>query len=113
MDDGRPNSSAGSAVMTVRTREVGKAWPVRSLGIVLALCMTLTVGGDLTVRAATDPWSGILEPPRAIDWSHAGIPGGIPNRAPSCATPAPGSTGAPIDAAVAAAPPEQAALPPA
>ena len=107
MDDGRPNFAAGSAVMTVRTREVGKAWPVRSLGIVLALCMTLTVGGDLTVRAATDPWSGILDPSRAIDWSHAGIPGGIPNRAAICASLDPGSTGAQIDAAIAACPPDQ------
>ena len=107
MDDGRPNFAAGSAVMTVRTREVGKAWPVRSLGIVLALCMTLTVGGDLTVRAATDPWSGILDPSRAIDWSHAGIPGGIPNRAAICASLDPGSTAAQIDAAIAVCPPDQ------
>src|SRR5213080_3603954 len=63
-----------SAVMTVTTREVGKAWATRSLGIALAICMSLTVGGDLTVRASAEPWSGILDPSRAIDWSHAGIP---------------------------------------
>src|SRR5437016_13570382 len=107
MDDGRPSVAAGSAVGTVRTREVGTACPVRSLGIVLALCMTLTVGGDLTVRAATEPWSGILDPSRAIGWSHAGIPGGIPNRAAICASLDPGSTAAQIDAAIAACPPDQ------
>jgi hypothetical protein len=31
-------------------------------------------------------WSGILDPTRAIDWSTAGIPGGIPSRITACAT---------------------------
>src|SRR3989442_3951749 len=106
MDSGRPNVAAGSAVMTVRTREVG-ALTMRSLGIALALCMSLTVGGDLTARAATVPWSGILDPSRAIDWSHAGIPGGIPNRTTICASLDPGSTAAQIDAVIAACPPDQ------
>src|SRR5213594_3672288 len=104
MDDRSPNVAAGSAVMTVRTRAVGNAWAMRSLGIALALCMCLTVGGDLTVRAAAEPWSGILDPSRAIDWSHAGIPGGIPNRATICTSLDPGSTAAQIDAAIAACP---------
>jgi hypothetical protein len=107
MDDGRPTVVVGSAVMTVRTREVGKVWAKRSLGILLALCMFLTVGGDLTVRAAAEPWSGILDPSRAIDWSHAGIPGGIPNRATTCASLDPGSTASQIDAAIAACPADQ------
>ncbi|HWM52649.1 MAG TPA: hypothetical protein VNP71_05750 [Thermoplasmata archaeon] len=107
MDDGRPNVAVGSAVMTVRTREVGKAWAKRSLGIALALCMSLTVIGDLTVRAAAEPWSGILDPSRAIDWSHAGIPGGIPSRATICASLDPSSTASQIDAAIAACPPDQ------
>jgi hypothetical protein len=29
-------------------------------------------------------WSGILDPSRAIDWSGAGVPGGIPNRTTQC-----------------------------
>src|SRR2546421_11589908 len=110
MDDGRSSVAAGSAVVTVGTREVGKAWALRSLGIVLALCMTVTVGGDLTVRASAEPWSGILDPSRAIDWSHAGIPGGIPNRATICASLDPGSTASQIDAAIAACPPDQVVL---
>ena len=107
MDSGRPNIAPRSAVMTVSTREVGKAWAMRSLGIALALCMSLTVGGDLTVRASAEPWSGILDPSRAIDWSHAGIPGGIPNRATICTSLEPGSTAAQIDAAIAACPADQ------
>ena len=31
-------------------------------------------------------WSGILNPARAIDWSTAGVPGGIPTRTTACAT---------------------------
>jgi hypothetical protein len=31
------------------------------------------------------PWAGILDPSRAIDWSGAGIPGGIPARTTICA----------------------------
>src|SRR2546422_9168248 len=83
MDDRTPNVAAGSAVMTGRTRALGCAWAMRSLGIALALCLCLTVGGDLTVRAAAaaEPGAGIPDPSRAIDWSHAGIPGGVPNRA--------------------------------
>src|SRR2546427_260972 len=110
--DGQPGPkvAAGSAVMTVKPHEVGKAWAKRLLGIALGLCMTLTVGAvgrDLTVRAAAEPWSEILDPSRAIDWSHAGIPGGIPNRVTICASLDPGSTAAQIDAAIAACPADQ------
>src|SRR2546428_1929977 len=109
MDDRTPNVAAESTVMRVRTRALGSAWAMRSLGIALALCMCLTVGGDLTVRAAAaaEPWAGILDPSRAIDWSHAGIPGGIPNRATICASLDPGSTAAQINAAIAACPADQ------
>src|SRR2546428_12904035 len=81
MDDGRPKVAACSAVITVRTREVGTAWVMRSIAIALALCISLTVGGGFTVRAAPEPWSGVLDSSRALDWSHAGIPRGISNRA--------------------------------
>src|SRR5436309_10604479 len=69
--------------------------------------MSITFGGDLTVRAAGEPWSGILDASRAIDWSHAGIPGGIPNRTTICASLDPGSTAAEIEAAIAACPADQ------
>src|SRR5256712_4101041 len=106
MDDRRPNVADGSVVVTVSTRAVGNAWATRSLGIALALSMCLTFGGDLRVgaAAAAEPWAGILDPSRAIAGSHAGIPGGIPNRATICASLDPGSTAAQIDAAIAACP---------
>src|SRR5438445_646852 len=107
MEDRRHKVATGSTVMPVRTREVRKTWAMRSFGITFALCMCLTVGGNLTTRAAAEPWSGILDPSRAIDWSHAGIPGGIPNRLAICASLDPGSTAAQIDAAIAACPPDQ------
>jgi hypothetical protein len=39
-----------------------------------------------TGQAYGQAWSGVLAPGRAIDWSQAGVPGGIPNRTTVCAT---------------------------
>ena len=39
---------------------------------------------------------------RRIDWSQAGVPGGIPNRSTICATLNPGATAAQINSAIAA-----------
>src|SRR5438105_9860717 len=49
-------------------------------------------------------WSGILDPRRAVDWSQAGIPGGIPNRTTICSTLNPGATAAQINSAIASCP---------
>jgi hypothetical protein len=43
----------------------------------------------ISVPAHAQVWSGILDPSRAIDWTKAGIPGGIPNRTTVCRTVAP------------------------
>jgi hypothetical protein len=40
----------------------------------------------IPMLAHSQAWSGILDPSRAIDWSTAGIPGGIPSRSKTCAT---------------------------
>lgn len=45
------------------------------------------------------PWSGVLDPARAIDWTQAGA-GTIPNRTTICSTLNPGATGAQITTAV-------------
>src|SRR5579872_529694 len=45
-------------------------------------------------------WGGILDPSRAIDWTHAGVVGGIPTRTTVCATLNPGATGAQISSAI-------------
>src|SRR2546430_4954806 len=89
MDDRKLNVGVVPAVMTIRTREVGKAWATRSLGIALALCLSLTVGGDLSVPASAEPWAGVPDPPRGVAWGHPRIPGGIPKRPTTCAHPAP------------------------
>jgi len=49
-------------------------------------------------------WSGIIDPSRAIDWSGAGVRGGIPNRVTNCATLSPGATAAQINNAIASCP---------
>ena len=45
-------------------------------------------------------WSGVLATNRAIDWSQAGIPGGIPTRTTVCATVTAGASTATIQTAV-------------
>ena len=47
----------------------------------LTLCSLLIPG-----NAKAQAWSGIIDPTRAIDWSRAGVLGGIPNRATICST---------------------------
>src|ERR671937_1801174 len=49
------------------------------------------------------PWAGIFDRTRAIDWSegHQGVAGGIPARTTICATLRPGATAAQINKAIA------------
>ena len=63
----------------------------------LAFCITPTA-------SEAQPWSGILSPSRAVDWTNVGIPGGIPNRTTLCATLNPGATAAQINNAISACP---------
>ena len=54
-------------------------------------CFSLFLFSIIVLLGAPTPihpqaWSGILNPTRAIDWSEAGIPGGIPSRTTNCAT---------------------------
>jgi hypothetical protein len=62
------------------------------------------IGADVGDRVSGLPWAGILDPTRAIDWSQAGVVGGIPTRTTVCATLNPGATAAQINAAIAACP---------
>jgi hypothetical protein len=68
----------------------------------LALLALLLLGMATAARA--QPWSGIVDPARAVDWSNTGITGGIPSRTTVCATLNPGATAAAIDAAITACP---------
>jgi hypothetical protein len=56
------------------------------------------------VSAQTPPWTGIVDSSRAIDWSQAGVPGGIPARPTICTTLSAGASLASINAAIAACP---------
>src|SRR5437879_7388917 len=56
----------------------------------LLICLMLLSAAPLAIHA--QQWSGIIDSGRAVDWSNAGIPGGIPNRTSICATLSPGAT---------------------
>src|SRR3989442_7783981 len=49
------------------------------------LLMVLALLFDWAGVAHAQLWSGVLDPSRAIDWTKAGVPGGIPNRTTICA----------------------------
>lgn len=63
----------------------------------LAMSSALWLGGI----ASAQQWSGIIDPSRAIDWSKAGVSGGVPNRTTICSTFNPGATAAQINSAIA------------
>lgn len=65
----------------VGTPEVGAA---RSGLVLILLCLSVFL--SLPTEVNGQAWSGILSPSRAIDWSSAGVPGGIPTRTTDCAT---------------------------
>jgi len=78
-----------------------EAFTVRKIA---AICSLLSVFFACPIYA--QQWSGIIDPTRAVDWSQAGIPGGIPNRTTQCgATIAAFSgTAATINSAIASCP---------
>lgn len=49
---------------------------ISNMKTLLILCLPLVA----------QPWSGILDSDKAIDWTYVGIPGGIPNRTTICST---------------------------
>ena len=66
-----------------------------------ALTLTLLNLIFWSFSAHAQPWSGILDPARAIDWSSAGVKGGIPVRPTICQTLSPGATATQINTAIA------------
>jgi hypothetical protein len=82
----------------IRTYELTKLTKLSKLTEPVVLLLLLAVS------AYAAPWSGIIDPSRAIDWSQTGIPGGIPNRTTVCATLNPGVTAAQINSAILACP---------
>ncbi len=53
------------------------------------------------------PWGSVLAPSRAMDWSQAGVAGGVPNRTTICQTLNPGATSTQINSAIASCPANQ------
>jgi concanavalin A-like lectin/glucanase superfamily protein len=62
----------------------------------------LLVGAALLGLSTYSEAQTIIDPSRRIDWSQAGVPGGIPNRTTICATLNPGATAGQINSAIAA-----------
>jgi hypothetical protein len=76
---------------------VRKAWgfnKMKRLGVVLLLLVCPTL------HAQTGPWAGVLAPSRAVDWSNAGVVGGIPNRTNICSSLTSSATTAQINSAI-------------
>lgn len=46
---------------------------------VMKLLIILTILLSLPIITKGQAWSGIIDPARAVDWSQAGIPGGVPS----------------------------------
>ncbi len=68
--------------------------------LLIALVLVLLI----PILTYAQQWSGIIDPSRAVDWSGAGVVGGIPNRTTICATLNPGATAAQINSALSACP---------
>src|ERR1700683_2722826 len=63
----------------------------------LPFLLVLLLAMPTVTRAQTSLWSGIIDPSRAVNWSNAGVVGGIPNPTKIYATIAPeGTSGSPV-----------------
>lgn len=58
----------------------------------------------VSASAQAQQWAGIIDPSRAVNWSSAGVVGGIPNRTTVCTTLNPGATAAQINSAISTCP---------
>lgn len=67
-----------------------------------SILLLLLLMASFSTYCSAQLWSGVLSPNRAIDWSRAGVAGGIPDTSGNapCATLAPGSTAAQINSAI-------------
>lgn len=62
--------------------------------------LVLLLSVVLVIPAQAQLWSGVLDRSRAINWSAAGVQGGIPIRTTICSTLSPGVTAAQINTAI-------------
>lgn len=73
---------------------------MKSHRLFLLSIMLLCLPGFLSAQS----WSGIIDPSRAIDWTKAGVTGGIPNRTTICATLSSSATASQINSAISSCP---------
>lgn len=76
---------------------------MRSMNRSFLFAAALAVAGT----ASAQQWAGLIDPQRAVDWSQAGVPGGIPSRTTICSTLNPGATSSQINSAIASCPANQ------
>jgi len=109
----------GTSKMFVHETPVyGSSMPGKDLGKTEAnMRRTLLILLSITLIAVMIPtaahgqqWSGVLAPSRGIDWSNAGVSGGIPTRTAICATLNPGASAAQINSAISSCPANQVVL---
>jgi Pectate lyase superfamily protein len=74
--------------------------------LLFPLILLLVIPAALHAQA----WSGMLDPARGIDWSTAGVVGGIPNRTTICSSLTPSASLSQINSALAACPSGQVVL---
>ncbi|PYX52343.1 MAG: hypothetical protein DMG76_29475 [Acidobacteria bacterium] len=91
--------------MRLQTDSLGKADATLPHSLAAWLVGLLIISAPMVAHA--QPWSGILDPSRAIDWSSAGVSGGIPTRTTICATLNPGATAVQINSAISSCPASQ------
>lgn len=65
------------------------------------LALNVLALSALSLPASAQLWSGLLDPSRAIDWSAAGVKGGIPTNYTLCATINPGTSAASMNSTIA------------
>ena len=68
--------------------------------ITYATFFALLLCGIHPLQGHAQPWAGIVDSGRAVDWSTAGVAGGIPTRTTICTTLNPGATIAQINNAI-------------
>lgn len=74
---------------------------MRGARVAIPFALFMMVVLMFPAQGSAQQWAGIVDPSRAVDWSKAGIQGGVPARLSICAALKPGVTAAQINAAIA------------
>jgi hypothetical protein len=94
---------AQSALKVASRRLIAYGGTMRKQHLLAVLVILFSFTTSLDAQTA----AGIIDPSRGIDWTTAGVLGGIPNRTTICASLSPGATAAGINSAIASCPANQ------